>query len=337
MTRQRFVRGRDLDPARRQDCARYMIDWVKFLRTKEKLPVKYVSLHNEGEDFSRWPVDGSTADKPSHDYNLFWPSAQVVDFLKFMRRMLDKEGLADVGLAPGETTNWYRFVMWGYATAIAADPEALGNLGLITSHGFTGGRDVWYGGHDSRGNDLLRLQRPELHSWTTSMSWRRMDADFVEDIRGQIYKVKVNGVIPWAGVQTNRWTGGDPNPGTAFRIDVEKAAFAVLPGHYFYKQVTRAGQPGTHVCAVASPEPALNLIAFSGAGTRHPDAFLVINTGQAERAAAVAVSGSSAPAFEAFRTSASEQYQKIGRLAVEGGRVSYTAPPRSVTTFFAAR
>ena len=84
-TKQRFVRGRDLDPAIKEEVAEYMISWVNYLREVEKLPVKFVSLHNEGEDFVRWPEDGSTADKPSHDYNMFWPPEQVADFLRFMR------------------------------------------------------------------------------------------------------------------------------------------------------------------------------------------------------------------------------------------------------------
>jgi O-glycosyl hydrolase len=55
MTKQRFLRGRDLDPALKRDCARYLIEWVKYLGQVEGLPVKYISLHNEGEDYVRWP------------------------------------------------------------------------------------------------------------------------------------------------------------------------------------------------------------------------------------------------------------------------------------------
>ncbi|MDH7571146.1 MAG: hypothetical protein QHJ73_16340, partial [Armatimonadota bacterium] len=57
MTRQRFVRGRDLDPAHADDCARYLVSWAKYLREVEDVPVCYVSLHNEGEDWRRWPAD----------------------------------------------------------------------------------------------------------------------------------------------------------------------------------------------------------------------------------------------------------------------------------------
>lgn len=335
MTKQGFVRGRDLDPAMRRELGEYLVAWVKYLKEKESLPVRYVSLHNEGEDWSRWPVDGRTAGHPRHDYNLFWPPSQVVDFLRFLPGMLAKQGVGDVGVANGEPTNWYRFVMWGYAPAIAADPEALKGLGLITSHGFTGGAGEWYGGHDGRGVELLRLARPELHAWTTSMTWGKMDASFVADIWGQVYGVKVNGVIPWAAVQTSKWVGGDPNPGTAFRVIEDCGCYQVLPGYHYYKQVTRAGQPGTYAAETWSPDPAVRILAFAANGTRNLDAFVVANTSQQPKKLSIRLSGTSARAFAAFRTSDHEAYAPAGEHAVADGVLAYEAPDGSVTTFFA--
>ena len=161
-TKQKFLRGRDLDPNEKQDLAQYMIEWVKYLRDHEKFPVKYLSLNNEGDGFNRWPADGSTSGEgsngdPSPDYNMWWPPAQVVDFLRFMRPMMDQQGLQDVGLTPGETSNWPNFNSW-YAYAIADDPVAMKNIGLITTHDFgaVGAKTP------SLGADLLRLQRPDL-------------------------------------------------------------------------------------------------------------------------------------------------------------------------------
>lgn len=85
MTKQKFVCGRDLDPAEKYECAEYLISWAKYLRDVEKLPVKYVSLHNEGEAANRWIADGSKASSPKYDHNMYWPTEQVVDFLRFMR------------------------------------------------------------------------------------------------------------------------------------------------------------------------------------------------------------------------------------------------------------
>jgi O-glycosyl hydrolase len=336
MTKQRIVRGRDLSPEYRYELAKYMIAWTKYLRDSENIPVNYISLHNEGEDWQRWPEDGSTAGDEHHDYNLYWPPEQVVDFLRLMPGMLDTHGLQDVGITPGETSNWYRFDHYGYADAIARDSVALRHLGLITSHGFYSGRyGRWYGDHRSSGIDLLRAQRPDLHAWVTSTSWSEMDVMFVNEIRNGIYAAKVNAIIPWAAVQTSRWVGGDPNPGTAFRVQ-EDGTYSVEPGYYYYKQVCRAGQPGMAVATVRSNDPEIGLIAFASDETAHPDAFVLLNISDEAREVDIEVTGSNAGGYELFRTAPGENYVSLPHMAADG-YLRYTAPPKSVTTFYAAR
>lgn len=70
-----------------------------------------------------------------------------------------------------------------YQWAIHDNPGAVENLALITSHGFGIGDAI-----HARAAGLLWLKRPELHAWTTSMTWggkRDMkDYDFVNLIRG---------------------------------------------------------------------------------------------------------------------------------------------------------
>jgi hypothetical protein len=348
-TKQKFIRGRDLDPAYKFEVAKYLIAWAKYLRETEGLPVKHIGLHNEGEDWMRWPLDGSTADAPRHDYNMYWPPEQVVDFLTFMPAMLEAQGMGDVGLAPGETSNWYRFSEWGYADAIADVPEAVQNLGLITSHGFKGASQPgrWYGDWRSLGIDILRAARPELHAWVTSTSWSDMDVLFVNELRNNIYCAKVNGIIPWACVQRpGKWVGGDPNPGCAFRVydDGSEAChpersrrishYEVTPGYYYFKQVSRAGQPGMRVARVLSNDSAIGLIAFAHNGTVHPDAFVVLNMAQEAVPLGIKVLGSTQTTFEAYRTSPGENYVYLDTFAIADNQIAYTAPAGSVTTFF---
>ncbi len=334
-TKQKFIRGRDLDPAMKEEVAEYMIAWVKYLRESAGLPVNHISLHNEGEDFVRWPEDGSGPGGQNHDYNMFWPPEQVVDFLRFMRGMLDEQGLEDVGLTPGETSNWYRFAEWGYAHAVASDPAAMKNLGLITSHGFVGfNRNRWFGDWRSLGVDILREKNPNLHAWVTSQSWSKMDAFFVHQLRGNIYSTKCNGIIPWACVQTASWTGGDPNPGTAFFVN-DRGGYEVKPGYYFYKQASRAGQPGMAVAHVESMDTEVSLMAFAANGTENPDAFVVINISGNDKPLTIHVNGTAARSFAMFRTSGAEEYKPVGSVRVTGGEVAYTAPAGSVTTFSA--
>jgi len=336
-TRQKFIRGRDLDPARKYDLARYMVDWVRYLREEEGLPVRFVSLNNEGEDWSRWPADGASGHVGTgHDYNLFWPPEQVVEFIKILRPMLDAAGLRDVGVTPGECTNWYRFSAWGYADAIADDPGTLASLGLITSHGFYGGDyGRWFGEHRSLGTDILRERRSELHAWVTSTSWSRMDVANVKEMHGNIYTAKVNAIIPWACIQRPaKWIGGDPNPGTAFRVS-EDGSYEVLRGYYYYKQLARAGQPGMAVVKTFAMDSEVALIGFARNGTHHPDAFVVVNLG-GDRRVAVKVIGAGSGSFRVFRTSdEKDRYEEIGRAALENGWIVCDVPGRSATTYFA--
>ena len=332
-TKQKILRGRDLDPEQFKNLAAYMIDWVRFLVEKENLPVKYLSLHNEGDSPHRWPLDGSRGNLGSgRDYNAFWRPAQVAHFLDFMPPMLRAAGL-DVGLTPGETTNWRNFAGRWYHWAIHDNENAVDNIALITSHSFGTGNAI-----DSRASDLLRLKRPELHSWTTSMTWGgkngMKDYEFLNIIRRNIYEAEVNSVIPWAALQTLTWVDGDPNPGTAFFVS-EEGEYEVKPQYYYYKQLCPIGQRGMKVTKVESEEGSnVELIAFSSNGTDNPDAFLLMNLGEIDKEIVIEVTGSGS-AFSVIRSGESEQFVKIGDFEISEGKIVYRSPAGSVSTFVA--
>ena len=106
MTRQKAIRGRDLDPNHLEDLCRYYASWAEYLINVEKLPLKYISLHNEGEDWNRWPADGSVEEsaKGGHDYNLFFSPAQTVEVINGLAKVLNEKKL-NVGITNGEYTN----------------------------------------------------------------------------------------------------------------------------------------------------------------------------------------------------------------------------------------
>lgn len=365
ITKQKVMRGRDLDGAFQKELAMYMIDWAKFLKENEGIPVRYISLHNEGESWLRWPEDGTTggALDEGHDYNFFWTPEQTVDMLKTMKPLLKKNGLHDVELTNGEYTNWYRFYHWGFARELAESKGALDNLGLITSHGFYVGTipsGRWYGPHSNLGLDLVQEQKPSLHAWVTSTAWNIfepgverkaiMDAHFVKEIYGNIYEAKVNGIIPWAGIQNHsQWWKPDPNPGCAIRV-YDDGTFEVPKAFYFYKQVSRAGQPGTCVVYTEVMDSEFSIIAFAKNKSKHPNAFVVTNTGKSERKIVIQLKGIAATNFQMFVTDGREEYVKretartenhpssnyrdIGKINVVNKTITYLAPAGSVTTFF---
>ncbi|MCC5931533.1 MAG: hypothetical protein JJU28_19965 [Cyclobacteriaceae bacterium] len=348
-TQQKFIRGRDIDPAMKEPLADYMVSWIKFLREKEGFPVKYISLHNEGEDWERWPTDGSHGNiGTGHDYNMFWSPQLVNEFILLMRDKMDKQGLGMVGVTNGEPTNWFRFSSWGYADALYDHEEVLEKLGLLTSHGFYVGayNNRWFGPHTSEGVDMLREKRPLLKAWVTSTSWSAMDTKFAKEMHGNIYTSKVNGIIPWAGIQRPPlWVGGDPNPGSAFTIH-ENGTYTVRPGYYMYKQLSRAGQPGMAVARTISMDSQIALIAFASDNSEHKDAFIIINWSNDNKKVAVSVHGTGHTKFDTFistegdrdpqgkLTGNGDKYKALGKTEVKDNVLIFDAPKGSVTTFF---
>jgi hypothetical protein len=245
-----------------------------------------------------------------------------------------------VGVTPGECSNWYRFSFWGYSDALAEDPKAVESLGLITSHGFFTGRyeSRWFGDHNCMGTELIRSKKPDLHAWVTSTSWSKMDSKNTKEMHDNIYSARVNGIIPWAGIQRPaQWVGGDPNPGSAFTVN-EDGSYVVRCGYYFYKQITRAGQPGMAVCRTLSMDTEIPVMAFGQSKTKNQSAFVVTNMNStAEKSVVVEVFGCDSKKFKAFRTTEDETnlYQEIGIFEVTDGKIIYEAPKGSVTTFFA--
>ena len=338
-TKQKFIRGRDLDPAMKDALCEYLMDWARFLREEEGFPLKYISLHNEGEDWERWPRDGKDGNiGHGHDYNMYWPPELVVEFIKLMRDKMDASGLGMVGITNGEPTNWFRFSTWGYTDALYEDEEALQSLGLITSHGFYNGgyTSRWFGPHTSQGIDKLREKRPMLKAWVTSTSWSKMDAKNIKEMHGNIYSTKVNGIIPWAGIQRPPlWVGGDPNPGSALTVH-EDGTYQIRRGYYFYKQITRAGQPGTAVANTSSMDSQIALIAFDSNGTDNPDAVVVVNWSNWDKKISIKLKNTNHKVFKVYRTTEDEKelYNGIGDFTVKDGKIIYDSPKGSVTTFF---
>jgi hypothetical protein len=157
-------------------------------------------------------------------------------------------------------------------------------------------------------------------------------------MHNNIYSAKVNAIIPWAAVQrSSKWVGGDPNPGTAIRVD-DEGHYTVERGYYFYRQVCRAGQAGMAVASVRANDSELALIGFACNGTRHPDAFVVINVGEEAKGLNLEILGSASASFVAYRTSDDERYVAVGEFTegTDDGApgIAYQAPPQSVTTFF---
>lgn len=338
-TTQKFLGGRDLDKTQTENLCNYMADWVKYLKANG-FPVKYLSLHNEGEDFYRWNYSDGSQRFEKFDYNMYWPPAQVNQFLKILPGFLSEKGITDVKVTNGEPSNWTRFYNWGYTKALFNDKEALGNLGLLTTHGFVNGdfKKLPHSYVDDKTTSLLRTEKPELHTWITSYSWAATGTEFIKTAYEHIYSANVNALIPWAGVQNpSKWIGGDPNQGTAFKVN-DDGTYEVLPWYYFYKQLTTAGKKGMSVVSTMLANPVAFIIAFGNNGTQNPDAFVVTsNIFIWGLPLEIKLKGTKSTKFKAFRSSedAKEKYTEIGIFEAKNGAIIYDPPKGSTTTFIA--
>jgi len=336
-TRQKFIGGRDLDQRKQMELANYMIDWVLFTR-EQGISAKYLSIHNEGEDFYRWDFVEGTQRLERFDYNLYWPPQQVNEFILLLAHEIKKRGITDIGVTNGEPSNWTRLYNWGYAVALYENDEVLDALDLLTTHGFINGDYDKLGYSTANGltTQLLRSKKPGLRAWITSMSWGDLSTTFIKMIYEHIYISRVNAVIPWAGIQhPSSWIGGDTNLGTAIVVN-DNGSYDVTLGYYFYRQLTRAGRKGMRVAHTTMANPVCNIIAFSGEGTTFPDAFVVTSNIRIWKLPfAIEISGSRYNRFRAFRTTENgeEKCKELGTFEVEEGRIIYDPPFGSVTTF----
>ncbi len=329
MTKQKILRGRDIDPAEKHEIAKYIISFARAMIEKENIPIRFLSLHNEGgiEEERRWPADGRDGPEyAKHDYNAIWPVETVAEFIAFMREMLDHAGLQQVGLGNGECTRLDGTVK--YVEAIVRNPKALANYGLVTSHGF--GRDDTM--FTSAPMDVVRKVKPELHGWVTSASWGKMDMSFLRTIHHHIMTSRINGYIPWAVVQRHsQWVGGDPNPGTAILID-DQGKWSVQRGYYLFKHYCRVGRAGMAVADAESASPEVLVTAFAAAGTRSRDAAVVLNTGETPQKLELRVAGSQSRRFAVVATDDTRTYQRVADATPREGVVSLELPPRSAHT-----
>jgi hypothetical protein len=88
---------------------------------------------------------------------------------------------------------------------------------------------------------------------------------------------------------------------------------------------------------VESGSPDVGLIAFSSAGTRHPDGFVIFNTAAGRRDMVVRVEGTAAKAFLAFETAPGRDWRPLGRQEVRNGELWISLSANAAVSFTAVQ
>jgi hypothetical protein len=159
-----------------------------------------------------------------------------------------------------------------------------------------------------------------------------MDITFLTTIHRHIYESKINGYIPWAVIQRHsQWTGGDPNPGTAFLVG-DKGELSVQRGYGLFKHYCPIGRAGMSVAETQSGSDGVMVSAFGANGTSHSDAMVVINAADTDTEVSIDVSGSNHGSFRCIMSDNARSYEARPDAEIAGGKVSLTLTQRSVAT-----
>lgn len=337
---------RDVAPERYEPLAAYMAKWIVYLRRDllaaefaSTVRVRAAAVTNEGEFPERWNEDGSP--KPATDYNAYWPPAALAKFLPILRAALERHGVGDIKVMPTETAGWdYLGLTRGgerIASTLLGDPAARASIGIVGGHSF--------GSSGAPGAHAVGVFRgalgEHLQAWTTSHDWKTGDLAFAELTRRQVYDIGVTGMITWAATKRvaawEFYTNRPANRQCAVLVN-DDGTMTIQSGFYYYKQATRAGQPGMAVALVDERRGGgVRAMAFARNGTTHPDAWVLINPDATSKTVEVALKGTTFRRFEGFRTSGdgrSEGARPIQPLVVGPQQTAtYTAPAQSMTTF----
>jgi hypothetical protein len=237
--------------------------------------------------------------------------------------MFKNFGLDDVGMANGECTTLEGTTK--YVEGIVKDAKALENYALMSSHGF---RDIF----TSAPIDIIRGKRPDFHGWVNSASWGKMDITFLTTIHRHIYESKINGYIPWAVIQRHsQWTGGDPNPGTAFLVS-DKGELSIERGYTLFKHYCPVGRAGMAIAETRSSSDGLMVSAFGANGTSNRDAMVVINATDEATDVSVELSGSNHGRFRCVVSDDKRNYEDQPDLEVSGGKLSLSLAKQAAAT-----
>jgi O-glycosyl hydrolase len=129
----------------------------------------------------------------------------------------------------------------------------------------------------------------------------------------------------------SQWTGGDPNPGTAFLVS-DKGELSIERGYALFKHYCPIGRAGMAVAETQSNTAGVMVSAFGANGTANSDAMVVINSTDSEAEVSVGISGSNHESFRCIVSDDKRSYEAQPDLEVSGGKVSLTLAKQGIAT-----
>jgi len=303
-----------VDPKYFRHCCKWMVEYVK-LHDKQGVPFYAVSPGNEVQFTQSFE-------------SCVWDGADYVTIIIMLREMLDAEGYGHVKIFGPETmtSHMYEGGTGSYVKAIVENPKALKSLDVFATHGYEDGVKAEMSATSS-GRFWDMIKNTGKPFWITEGGTG--GHDWPEPIQNGIGNALHNALVagncsafvPWQITEGRKSTHGimvmstyTPKTYTAMhyskfirpgarRIEAEPAFGAVQVGAFLHE---KNGDVTILAINPAEQQHALNLTFRNLKGLA---------------------------SLKVYRTSASENLQQVGEVAVNDNRAAFEMTPRSIVTF----
>lgn len=320
--------GGSLLPQYYPHYAKYLAEWVKFVKEKYGIETYAVGVQNELEF-------------PEFYNSCLYTPAAWRDMLIEVHKRFQAEGLTTKIFGPESMTGSQNTPL--FLRAVVEDSRAKGCLDIMATHGYSDGIKMAGG---AKGNSSLWqvVGKYNLPLWMTETSGVKGDLTsslkgVAQEIHNSLVYGQISGWIYW------QYIGADEKQGNEFDMVLVKVArqgnqetvTEILPSkkYYLHKQFSRFIQPGAvRIAATPSDAQDISVGAFE-----HPldktVTVTLINTGAANQSVSLSLKTNlKVTAFDAYRTSATENSDKIGTLEAKDGKLELSLPPQSMVTLY---
>lgn len=332
--------GGSLLPQYYPHYAKYLAEWVKYVKEKYGIETYAVGVQNELEF-------------PEFYNSCLYTPAAWRDMVIEVHKRFQAEGLTTKIFGPESMTGSQNTPL--FFRAVVEDPRAKGCLDIMATHGYSDGIKMAGG---AKGNSSLwqvvgKYNLPLWMTETSGVAGSLLDNEMKDkdgkplqgSLRGVALEIhnslvygQMSGWIYWQYLGSNDPTNTyDMVLVKVGRQGNQEVVTEILPSkkYYLHKQFSRFIQPGAvRIAATPSDAQDISVGAFE-----HPQdktvTVTLINTGAANQPVALALKTNlKVTAFDAYRTSGTENCDKIGTLEAKDGKLELSLPPQSMVTLY---
>jgi glucuronoarabinoxylan endo-1,4-beta-xylanase len=307
--------------------AKYLAEWVKFVKAKYQTDIYAIGVQNELE------------------FSEFYCSCQYTpatwrDMLIEVHKRFQAEGIKTKIFGPESMTGSQNTPL--FIRAVVEDPRAKGCLDILATHGYSDGIKM-AGGTKSNSALWDVLGRYRMPLWMTETSGVR--GDLATSLRGAAMEIhnsmvygQVSAWIYWQYVNNrNRDNPNDLMTATVRGNGPQATVTGIFPAkkYYLHKHFSRFIQPGAvRMAATPADSQSLAVSAFEHAEDKTVTIEL-INAGSENRQAGVTLKTNlKTTKFEVYRTSATEDCAERDPVEAKGGKLTIDVPAQSMVTLY---